>query len=140
MRNTPKGAYDREYYVKHGLAIHLRSYDYYRKNRDKILAKQKARYYANHEEGKRQRLAKHFRQKYGLTIEQKDALLATGCAICGAVATRVDHCHSTNTVRGALCNGCNTGLGMFKDDQKILKKAIVYLRFAERKRMEAFAF
>jgi hypothetical protein len=71
MRTTPKGAYDREYYKKHGLTMHLRAHEYYIKNRDKILVQGKARYYANHEEGKRQRLAKHFRQKYGLTLAEK---------------------------------------------------------------------
>src|SRR5690606_6004421 len=36
------------------------------------------------------------------------------CAICGInEATDIDHDHRTGVVRGILCNGCNTGLGMF---------------------------
>jgi hypothetical protein len=128
MRNTPKGLYDREYYKKHGIAMHLHSLEYYQKNRDKILLKQKARYYANHEEGKRQRLAKHFRQKYGLSLAEKDAILAEGCKICGSAATSIDRDHVSGRIRGGLCNNCNTGLGMFKDNQEILAKALEYLK------------
>lgn len=39
----------------------------------------------------------------------------------------VDHCHSSGKVRGLLCSQCNTGLGLFKDDISLLKKAAVYL-------------
>jgi Recombination endonuclease VII len=128
MRTTVKGAYDREYYKKHGLVLHLRAIAYYQKNRDRILAKGKARYYANHEEGKRQRLAKHFRQKYGLSLAEKDAILLKGCQICGLAATTIDHDHSSGVVRGGLCNNCNTGLGMFKDSPQVLQKAAEYLK------------
>lgn len=127
MRNTNKGVYDRAYYKKHGLTLQIKAYEYYRKNRSKLLVQGKIRYYANHEEGKRLRLVKHFRQKYGLTLEEKDAILAKGCQICSEVATRIDHSHTTNKVRGGLCNNCNTGLGMFKDNSELLEKAIKYL-------------
>lgn len=41
----------------------------------------------------------------------------------------VDHCHITNKVRGLLCNSCNKGLGMFKDNIDILDEAIKYLQY-----------
>ena len=45
----------------------------------------------------------------------------------GADSPVVDHCHSTNKVRGILCNECNRGLGYFHDNQQTLTKAIKYL-------------
>lgn len=55
------------------------------------------------------------------------------CEICGVAQEdlnkplNIDHCHSTNEVRGLLCTGCNFGLGFFKDNISNLRKAIVYL-------------
>jgi hypothetical protein len=54
------------------------------------------------------------------------------CAICGgdfifAKSVAIDHNHQTGTIRGALCNRCNVGLGYFKDDVELLQKAIDYL-------------
>lgn len=55
------------------------------------------------------------------------------CAICGEIpitkrSLHVDHCHKTNSVRGLLCHGCNTGIGALKEDAGILLNAIKYLR------------
>ena len=74
-------------------------------------------------------------RKYGLTSETYAALLqAQGerCAICACPqrAQRrfaVDHAHTTNEVRGLLCDACNVGLGMFLDDPTLLRFAASYL-------------
>jgi hypothetical protein len=71
-------------------------------------------------------------RRHGLTKEQ---FLALGqrCHICGSIAERdrrnnhIDHDHETGEVRGLLCSGCNTGLGLFKEDKDLLMKAIEYL-------------
>jgi hypothetical protein len=58
-----------------------------------------------------------------------------GCAICGATNGRegqrlyIDHDHKTGDVRALLCNDCNSGLGRFKDDPRLLKIAIAYLEY-----------
>ena len=51
------------------------------------------------------------------------------CAICQrSVILVVDHCHQGLFVRGLLCYRCNTGLGLFKDDPRLLAAALVYLQ------------
>jgi hypothetical protein len=59
-------------------------------------------------------------------------LVAQGgvCAICGKGDKRklsVDHCHSTNMVRGLLCNSCNKILGLMSDNPQMLRKMADYL-------------
>lgn len=75
------------------------------------------------------------RNKYGITPADWDALHDAQlgrCAICLATLAEVakvcvDHDHETGEVRGLLCNGCNRGLGYFKDDPDRLKRAAEYL-------------
>jgi hypothetical protein len=62
------------------------------------------------------------------------------CGICNSPETRksktegkitnlcVDHNHKTGKVRMLLCHDCNTGIGKFKDDIKLLESAIEYLK------------
>ena len=73
---------------------------------------------------------------YGITTKQYNELLRKqdySCAICGTKDPRhkghfhVDHNHLTGEIRGLLCHGCNTALGLFCDSTIILSKAIIYL-------------
>ena len=72
--------------------------------------------------------------EYGMSKEDVDKLLLSQnnlCKICLVDISKtfhVDHCHSSGTVRGLLCNQCNTGLGLFKDSEDNLSRAIDYLR------------
>ncbi len=43
----------------------------------------------------------------------------------------VDHCHTTDKIRGILCNECNRGLGYFKDNIMSLENAVRYLTETE---------
>jgi len=74
--------------------------------------------------------------KYGLTLEQYDAIVSGPCAICGCKPDKphLDHCHRTGRMRGVLCRKCNLGLGMFKDDVETLKAAVRYLESSRSRR------
>lgn len=93
----------------------------------------------------------NLRLKYGLSAVQFETMLEAqkdACAICELPETRsngrddrksslaVDHDHKTGKVRGLLCSTCNTSLGGFKDDPKLLSKAIEYLKHHSEKTNE----
>lgn len=80
-------------------------------------------------------------RKYGLREDDYDRMLAKQngvCAICygpqqGSKPFCVDHCHSTNIVRGLLCGKCNSGIGMLCDDPVRMINAAKYVgQFAKR--------
>jgi hypothetical protein len=89
-------------------------------------------YYAQREADPRYNLRVRVRREYGLTLDEYDTLLAGGCTICGAEAVGIDHCHATGLVRGALCRGCNVGLGQFGEDSERLRLAADYLEVHKR--------
>jgi hypothetical protein len=79
-------------------------------------------------------LRAHYRNSYGLTMDEVEVMRAKGCGICGTVEwmgrhsqAHIDHDHATGRVRGVLCHDCNTGLGKFRDDPELLAAAIRYL-------------
>jgi hypothetical protein len=72
-------------------------------------------------------------RRYGLSLADYRALQArqgNACAICRKVtrALCIDHCHVTGRVRGLLCRSCNSALGLYADDPRLLRAALVYLR------------
>ena len=77
----------------------------------------------------------HLKRKYGMTLEEYDALLEAqggGCFICGRpprddISLHVDHDHSTGRVRGILCFCCNNALADFREDPALLARAAGYL-------------
>jgi hypothetical protein len=77
-------------------------------------------------------------RRYGLSLADYRALQERqghACAICRRV-TRVlcvDHCHVTGRVRGLLCRRCNSALGFYADDQRLLRAALAYLQAAAKR-------
>ena len=68
-------------------------------------------------------------RKHGLTVDQaREFVQGKVCALCGSDQDLgVDHCHDTGKIRGALCRGCNSGLGFFRDNPGLLRAAADYI-------------
>jgi hypothetical protein len=75
----------------------------------------------------------NLKYRYNLTIEDYDNMVTQQnglCLICEKSLPEyphIDHCHKTDVVRGILCPNCNTSLGKFNDDPKLLRRAADYL-------------
>lgn len=85
----------------------------------------------------------HLQKKYGMTSEEFESwwiAFRGRCGICGCEMKRptgtrgqaldvvaVDHNHTTGKVRGLLCNACNKGIGLLKEDVNILYEAIKWV-------------
>lgn len=66
--------------------------------------------------------------------EELEAAFTGFCEICGVSEAKctkklgMDHDHKTGRFRGFLCEGCNCGLGNFKDSPEFLEKTTAFLR------------
>lgn len=84
-----------------------------------------------------QRLERHIERKYylqkvyGITQHDYDRMLRIQndcCAICTKrLKLFIDHDHSSNVIRGLLCNKCNSLIGYADEDVRILQNAILYI-------------
>ena len=82
---------------------------------------------------------KHNLLRYGLTPSDYERMLneqGGACAICrdtpkgGRLATarlNIDHCHSTQRVRGLLCSRCNTALGLLQESKERAGSLLQYI-------------
>lgn len=75
------------------------------------------------------------KRRFGISLENYNSMLEEQngvCAICKLLPTKtflsVDHNHKNGKVRKLLCQNCNAGLGMFKENVEFLKTAIEYLK------------
>lgn len=97
----------------------------------------------NPERSQRSQRGRNLKCKYGISLEDYEALLLKQggkCVICKTDENKalyginkslnfaVDHCHKTGRIRGLLCNTCNRALGLFKDDKHLLRCALDYLQ------------
>lgn len=110
LRSAQKRYYDRTAQIQR-----LKSLEWHYSNRDHVL--------------ERMRWAS-IKRRYGLTREQYESL-SNCCGICGSDGNgknlHVDHNHKTRKVRGKLCSSCNVGLGHFRNDAALLRKAAEYV-------------
>jgi Recombination endonuclease VII len=121
---------------------------YIEANREQIRARVKAYNEANKEHNhqvdkayrdanREKRSAAERARRYGFSLEQWEALYhAQGgcCALCrvdlsslSARAVHVDHCHTTNKVRGILCHDCNTSIGKLGDTPESIMRVYQYV-------------
>jgi hypothetical protein len=147
----------KRYYTRHAEQIKNKTRKYRQDNLKKVRSLDKKRYIKNREQklmaSKTYSLStpeRHEKKKYSsrsssvklhLSFEEYKKLKAKQggvCQICGKTETVkhqsgtprdlcIDHCHLTGTIRGLLCSECNMGLGKFKDNPVLLKKAYNYL-------------
>lgn len=104
------------------------------KNREKMTARSAA-WYRENKDRARQTTRKNKLQRYGLTVEQFSAMLASQsgkCPICqmelkSPKVPAVDHDHQTGAVRGILCRQCNAAIGQLQDNPTVLRRAAEYL-------------
>lgn len=125
-RQTPEyQAYQREYYHKAKRTFTPEQIAARRQYQREWRRKNRMRVKETSAANERMRL-------YGLTQEQFDALMDQQdgeCAICQRLLTKplVDHDHLTGTVRGLLCQRCNTAIGMLGDNVGTAIAAAQYL-------------
>jgi hypothetical protein len=93
------------------------------------------------EKSKRNDRASGLLRRYGITLEQYNALLAAQgglCACChskdiGRKGSRagltlfVDHAHASGLIRGLVCHKCNVGIGSLGDTAAGVQRALLYL-------------
>jgi hypothetical protein len=109
-------------------------FNYRKANR--IKAREYAIIYHNSDKARN----KKYFSLYGITLEQYNSMLEKQnnvCKICTQPEQMlhkgkpkrlsIDHDHNTGKVRGLLCQRCNTTLGRYKDDPKLIKNLISYI-------------
>lgn len=96
----------------------------------------KSQYDKTYRENDRVKRAKNkawLKFRYGISVDDVKTMLVKQdncCAICFASLDdgyHIDHCHSSDKVRGLLCMSCNVGLGHFQDDPHLMRLAANYL-------------
>jgi hypothetical protein len=126
-RNKEKNAkYQKEY-----------NKEYRKKNLEKLNSDNKKWREANKEQDALVMLKARLKRKYNLSIEEYESLIESqnnSCKVCGTPAKNntkgklyIDHCHTTNKVRGLLCMKCNSALGLLNDDKKLIQNLLDYL-------------
>lgn len=118
---------------------HLREYkkQWAMKNKERVKANNQAWRAANKEKAKarvykwkhenpeatRRQASQRRVERYGITYDQYEQMLVDQnnlCLVCGRPESypgrrlAVDHCHTTNKVRGLLCGLCNRTLGVYE--------------------------
>lgn len=116
-----------------------KSRKYHNSNKEKRNLQNKEWYHSNLKQERLRSRDKFLRRAYDLSLKEYESKLKEQpfCIICKSYFDNenpgcVDHDHITGEIRDLLCRSCNAGLGLFKEDIKLFKKAIKYLQRWER--------
>ena len=105
-------------------------------NKEKALAYERAWKAKNRAKLTEQNWVRQLKRWYNLTPEEYWWMAeeqGNVCCLCRGLDNppkklAVDHCHTTNKVRGLLCMMCNSLLGLSREREDVLQAAIEYLR------------
>lgn len=99
-----------------------------KRNLEKRRAYDKQRRLANLEKAREIDRRSNLKRLYGLSYEEGMRLYAMGCEVCGEKKGRmcIDHCHTTNRVRGVLCVHCNFALGYMREKPELIDRLKFY--------------
>ena len=128
--------YQRNKEVRRAYRQSARAKELERISRNRPERKAYLKEYRNTEKAKRGNMDWRLRKVFGITANEYDALCGSQggvCAIClkpqpNGVRLAVDHCHTTNAVRGLLCTLCNRAVGLLKDNSANAERTVQYLR------------
>lgn len=103
------------------------------RQRDPAATTRYRRKWQRSEAGKAAARRYHLKGKYGLSEVDFAAMVkgqAGKCALCECTPAQlvVDHDHDTGRVRALLCDPCNRGLAVFRDNATAMGRAADYVR------------
>ena len=121
----------KEYRQNNKKKIAERDKQYRLKNKDKYRAKSAEWYKANKDRAKNY----HFLRRYNISLDDYNRMMIEQDGKCWTCSVKaedevlvVDHNHLTGEVRGLLCSGCNTAIGLLKESQETIAKVSKYLQ------------
>jgi hypothetical protein len=119
---------------------------YYKKNREKVLARKKKARDEHPERAKvwyerkkkkfqqdpsyhRESLKREYENRKKRKLSRAGRPIPDACELCGRITENIvyDHNHKTGKFRGWLCYGCNNALGAVQDSVPMLMRMIEYV-------------
>jgi|SRR5881394_3807392 len=119
--------YSHEWYEKNKIR-HQKLVRKWRRNNPEKTKAIKLKYEQNHPDRVKNG---YLKRKYGISLKDHQNLVEkqdNKCAICSREFKRipyVDHNHTTNKVRGLLCNRCNVFLGWYEKYKTIIENYLL---------------
>lgn len=112
--------------------------EWYRKNRERVIAGKRKKYAENPDANKDY----YLRKTFGIGLQDKRAMFESQGNVCAACGSKeynggrdwhVDHDHVTGKIRGILCRPCNVALGLLGDQlDEVRRRATALIEYLER--------